>query len=136
MFHFFANSPALWGGCVTRHKHRLVSYPGRPSSYHAVPRRSRAKSGVQGEYAVPRTEGRGRTVCRPATKLVEHYAGCGTSLIGVANLSPVTKLVAGTGAVSRYNVDRRWKPVMVYRNLIACRCAYPRATTIRNLSWV
>jgi len=30
------------------------------------------------------------------------YACRGTSLIGAANLSPVTKLVAGTGAVSRY----------------------------------
>jgi len=30
----------------------------------------------------------------------------GTSLVAAANLSPVTKLVAGTGAVSRYKLDR------------------------------
>jgi hypothetical protein len=34
-------------------------------------------------------------------------------LIGAANLSPVTKLGAGTGAVSRYNLSRSQKLVMV-----------------------
>jgi hypothetical protein len=34
-------------------------------------------------------------------KLCELYACRGTSLIGAANLSPVTKLAAGTGTVSR-----------------------------------
>jgi hypothetical protein len=34
-------------------------------------------------------------------------------LIGAANLSPVTKLVAGTGAVSRYKFDRSQKIVKV-----------------------
>ena len=33
------------------------------------------------------------------TNFIEHYACRGTSLVGAANLSPVTKLVAGTGAV-------------------------------------
>jgi hypothetical protein len=37
----------------------------------------------------------------------------GTSLIGAANLSPVTKFVAGTGAVSRYNLSRSQKSVTV-----------------------
>ncbi len=36
-----------------------------------------------------------------------------TSLIGAANLSPVTKLVAGTGAVSRYKLSRSQKSVKV-----------------------
>ena len=35
------------------------------------------------------------------------------SLIGAAYLSPVTKLVAGTGAVSRYKADRSQKTVKV-----------------------
>jgi len=52
-----------------------------------------------------------RTFCRPGTNLIEHYACRGTSLIGAVNLSPVTKLVAGTCAVSRYNVDRSQKLV-------------------------
>jgi len=47
-----------------------------------------------------------RTFCRPGTKFCENYACRGTSLIGAANLSPVTKLVAGTGAVSRYIQSR------------------------------
>jgi len=54
-----------------------------------------------------------RTFCRPCTKLVEHYACRGTMLIEAANLSPVTNLVAGTGAVSRYKLSRRQKLVMV-----------------------
>src|SRR4030043_380415 len=54
-----------------------------------------------------------RTFCRPGTNFIEHYACRGTSLIGAANLSPVTKLVAGTGAVSRYNLSRSQKLVKV-----------------------
>ena len=42
-----------------------------------------------------------RTFCRHGTNIIEHYACRGTSKIGAANLSPVTKLVACTGAVSR-----------------------------------
>jgi hypothetical protein len=37
------------------------------------------------------------------------YECCGTSLIGATNLSPVTKLVAGTSAVSRYKLYRSQK---------------------------
>ena len=40
---------------------------------------------------------------------MEHYACRGTCLIGAANISPVTNLVAGTGAVLWYNVDRSQK---------------------------
>jgi hypothetical protein len=54
-----------------------------------------------------------RTFCRPGTKFNEHYECRGTSLNGATNLSPVTKLVAGTGAVSRYNLSRSQKSVMV-----------------------
>jgi len=54
-----------------------------------------------------------RTFCRPGTKFCEHYACRGISMIGAANLSPVTKLFAGTGAVSRYNVERGQKLVKV-----------------------
>ncbi len=54
-----------------------------------------------------------RTFCRHGTNFVEHYACRGTSLIGAANLSPVTKLVAGTGAVSRYKLSRSQKFVKV-----------------------
>jgi hypothetical protein len=46
-------------------------------------------------------------------KFCELYECRGTSLIGAANLSPVTKLVAGTGAVSRYKLSRSQKFITV-----------------------
>ena len=46
-------------------------------------------------------------------KFCKLYECRGTSLIGAANLSPVTKVVAGTGAVSRYKVDRSQKFITV-----------------------
>ena len=54
-----------------------------------------------------------RTFCRHGTNFIEHYECRGTRLIGAANLSPVTKLVAGTGAVSRYKLSRSQKFVKV-----------------------
>jgi hypothetical protein len=54
-----------------------------------------------------------RTFCRHGTSFIEHYECRGTSLIGAANLSPVTKLVASTGAVSRYILSRSQKSVTV-----------------------
>jgi hypothetical protein len=54
-----------------------------------------------------------RTFCRPGTNFIEHYECRGTSLVGAANLSPVTKLVAGTGAVSRYKLSRSQKVITV-----------------------
>jgi hypothetical protein len=44
---------------------------------------------------------------------IEHYACRGTSLIEAANLSPVTNLVAGTCAVSRYKLSRSQEFVKV-----------------------
>ena len=54
-----------------------------------------------------------RTFCRHGTSFIEHYECRGTSLNGAANLSPVTKFGKGTGAVSRYNLSRSQKFVMV-----------------------
>src|SRR5664280_1634486 len=48
-------------------------------------------------------------------KFCELYECRGTRLIGAANLSPVTKLVAGTGAVSRYKLSRSQKFVKVQK---------------------
>ena len=47
----------------------------------------------------------------PGTNFYEDYACRGTSLIGAARLSPVTNLVEGTGAVSRYKLSRSQKAV-------------------------
>jgi hypothetical protein len=51
-------------------------------------------------------------------KFRELYECRGTMLIGAANLSPVTNLVAGTGAVSRYKADRSQKVIKVYKALL------------------
>ena len=91
-----ANGPAIWGGCVTRRN------SGRPLV--PVPNR-RSNSAGKGGY--------GTCFCRHGTNFIEHYACRGTSLIGAANLSPVTKLGEGTGAVSRYNLSRSKKYVKV-----------------------
>jgi hypothetical protein len=48
-------------------------------------------------------------------KFCELYECRGTSLIGAANLSPVTNLVEGNGAVSRYKLSRSQKSVTVQK---------------------
>src|SRR4030065_1443170 len=91
------NGPAIWGGCVPRRSIRAGSWypaPAGPESCHGARRVW-------------------RTFCLHGTSFVEHYACRGTSLIGSANLSPVTKLLAGTGAVSRYNLSRSQKFITV-----------------------
>jgi len=77
----------------------------------------------------------------PGTNYSEHYACRVTRLIGAANLSPVTNLVAGTGAVSGYNVERSQKFVMVQdfncgqmRVPALSGAKGPVATTITDLS--
>jgi hypothetical protein len=52
----------------------------------------------------------------------------GTSLIGAAILSPVTKFVVGTGAVSRFNADRSQKTIKVYKVL----CVQMRVSGCNN----
>jgi hypothetical protein len=92
-----ANGPAIWGGCVTRRCIRAgLWYP--------------ASAGPESCHGARRVW---RTFCRSGTKFVEHYECRGTRLIGAANLSPVTNFVTGTGAVSRYNVERSQKFVRV-----------------------
>jgi len=91
------NGPAIWGGCVTRRSIRAGSWypaPAGPESCHGARRVW-------------------RTFCRPGTKFIEHYACRGTSMIGTVNLSPVTKLMAGTGAVSWYKQSRSQELVKV-----------------------
>jgi hypothetical protein len=91
------NGPAIWGGCVTRRKHRAESWypaPAGPEICHGARRVW-------------------RTFCRPDTNFIEHYECRGTSLIGAANLSPITKMVAGTGAVSQYKLSRSQEFVKV-----------------------
>jgi hypothetical protein len=89
------NGPAIWGGCVTRRSIRAASW------YF-----SQKTVTVQGGY--------GALFAVRVQNFIEHYVCRGTIVIGAANLSPVTKLVAGTGAVSRYNLSRSQKTVKVY----------------------
>ena len=78
--------------------------------------------------------GYGTCFCSPGTNFVTCWRDPGTSLIGTASLSPVTKVGEGTGAVSGYNLSRSQKFVKVFWLLIACKCACPGAETITNLS--
>jgi len=55
----------------------------------------------------------GACFCRHGTNFIECWRDRGTSSIGAANLSLVTNLVAGTGAVSRYKLSRSQKLVTV-----------------------
>jgi len=66
---------------------------------------SRKTVTVQGGY--------GTCFCRHGTNIIACWRDRGTSLIGAENLSPVTKLVAGTGAVSRYKLSRKQKFITV-----------------------
>jgi len=90
------NGPAIKGGCVAE----------------------RMKAGAvlanRGRVPVPAGMNEAwRTFCRHGTNFIEHFECRGTSLNGAANLSPVTNLVAGTGAVSRYKLSRSQKFIMV-----------------------
>ena len=57
----------------------------------------------------------------------------GTGFIGAAKLSPVTKLVAGTGAVSRYN-DSRSQRFITVQELGCEQMSVSGCRAIRNLS--
>ena len=54
-----------------------------------------------------------RGFCSHGTNFIACWRDRATSLNGATNLSPVTKLVAGNGAVSRYNLSRSQKFIMV-----------------------
>jgi hypothetical protein len=68
---------------------------------------------TRGQKTVTVQGGYGALFAIQVQSFIEHYACRGTSLIGAANLSLFTKLVAGTGAVSRYNADRSQKFITV-----------------------
>jgi hypothetical protein len=90
-----ANGPAIWGGCVTRRKHRAESW------YFSCETVT-----VQGGY--------GTCFCHPGTNFIEHYACRGTSLISETDLSRCNKCYkVCTCAVSRYKFDRSQKSVTV-----------------------
>ena len=88
------NGPAIWGGCVTRRKHRAESWYFSRESCHGARRVWRG-------------------FCHPGTNYIEHYACRSTSLIGAGKLSRYRIFVGGTGAVSRYNLSRSQKSVTV-----------------------
>jgi hypothetical protein len=89
------NGPAIWGGCVTRRKHRVGSWY---FSHKAVT--------VQGGY--------GTCFCRHGTNFIACWRDRGTSLFGAGVLSWYRIFVGGTGAVSRYKLSRSQKSVTVH----------------------
>jgi hypothetical protein len=102
------NGPAIWGGCVTRRRHR---YKAVPVGYKVVQ--------VQGGY--------GACFCRHGTRFDRSWACRGTSLNEDRKLSRYRIINEGTGAVSRYKVDRSQKIVSAFRIYIACTGARPGA---------
>jgi hypothetical protein len=77
-----------------------------------VTRRSiRAESWYFSREAVTVQGGYGACFCRHSTNYIACWRDRGTILVGAANLSPVTNLVACTGAVSRYKFCRSRKTV-------------------------
>jgi len=107
------NGPAVELVSVTRRRHRHESVP---VGHKAVTVQAcLTAAGRQGGYGAlfavfalhSFSEG------GPGTNFAEHYVCRGTKLIGDANLSPVTNLVAGTGAVSRYKLSWSQKSVTV-----------------------
>jgi hypothetical protein len=88
------NGPAIWGGCVTRHKHRAESW------YF-----SRETVTVQGGY--------GTCFCSHGTNFIACWRDRSTSLIRAGKLSRYRILIGGTGAVSRYKLSRSQKLVKV-----------------------
>jgi len=108
------NGPAIWGGCVTRRSIRAV--PIAIGTWYPTP------AGPENCHDARRVW---RTFCRHGTNFIECWRDRGTSLIGAANLSPITKLVAGTGAVSRYKLSRSQKFIMVQN----FNCVQMRALT-------
>ena len=97
------------------------------------PTKHRAGSWYFSQKAVTVQGGYGALFAVMVQILLSADACRGTSLIGAANLSPVTKLVAGTGAVSRYNLSRSQKFVKVQD----FNCVQMRALpNVAERSWV
>jgi len=92
-----ANGPAIRGVCVGRRRIRAESsYPATagPESCHGARRPW-------------------RDFWHPGTNFCKDYACRGKSLIEARKLSPVTKLVGSTGAVSRYKLSRSQESVVM-----------------------
>jgi hypothetical protein len=68
---------------------------------------------LAGQKTVTVQGGYGTCFCRHGTNFIACWRDRGTSLIGATNISPITNFVAGTGAVSRYNLSRSQKFVKV-----------------------
>jgi len=85
------------------------------------------------QNAVTVQGGYGTCFCRHGTSFIACWRDRGTILIGAANLSPVTNLVAGTGAVSWYKLSRSRKSVTVQN----FNCVQMRALpNVAQRSWV
>jgi hypothetical protein len=93
-----------------------LCYPTHPGR-KAVSRNRGTKFLRPGKEGMPcpgeRSEVGGTCFCSPGTMFIACWRDPGTSLNGVASLSPVTNFVAGICAVSRYKLSRSQKLVTV-----------------------
>ena len=90
------NGPAIWGGCVTRRKHRAGSRYFGSASWRIT---------VQGGY--------GTCFCSHGTNLIAYWRDRGTRLIGAGKLSRYRIVIGGTGAVSWHKLSWSQKAVKV-----------------------
>ena len=98
-----------------------LCYPTQPPGHLLIYFSQKAVT-VQGGY--------GALFASHGTNFIEHYACRGTSLIGARKLSRCRILIAGTGAVSRYNLYRSQESVTmqdlycVQMRVSGCICHY------------
>ena len=120
------NGPAIWGGCVTRRKHRAGSWY---FSQKAVT--------VQGGY--------GTCFCSHGTNFIEHYA-CRACPVRAQRVTGVQgwsepRFYPRLQSFGRALAQCRGTNYFEGRNFSRCRilitgrCACPGARTITNLSW-
>ncbi len=105
------NGPAIKGVCVGRRSTgqygcSLASIESRCKLACRLPVGRQGRQGSHGAVFGIMLQLSGLYECR------------GTSLIGAANLSPVTNLVEGTNAVSQYKADLSKKVIKVYKALL------------------
>jgi len=116
-----ANGPAIWGGCVTRRKHR-------PKSRYPVPSTREGQKAVTVQACLADTSQTGRVrrgFCHPGTSFDRSWACRGIMLIDEVKLSEYNRCYKKALAQCRGTSYLEARKLSRYRNLIAGRCGYP-----------
>ena len=111
----FANGPAIWGGCVTRRSIRAGSWY---FSQKAVT--------VQGGYGA---------LFAVMVQILLSITSVAVQVWSEPRIYPRLQIWWRALAQCRGTICLEARNLSRCRNLIVCRCAYPGATIITNLSW-